>query len=95
MAAILLARLKVADYDKWRQVFESKADLRKAHGCTGTHIFYNAKDKNDVIINLQWDSMENATEFQSSNEFRQAMQEAGVVGQPDFTFLEDGGRTPS
>ena len=49
--AIVLARFKVADYDKWREVFESKAELRKSHGCLGTHIFYNAKDHGDVIIN--------------------------------------------
>ena len=95
MAAIILARLRVADYDKWRETFASKADLRGSFGCTGTHIFYNAKDKNDVTINLQWDSEENANKFLSSNEFMQALQESGVIGQPDFTYLEDGGRTSS
>lgn len=95
MAAIVLARFKVADYEKWREVFVSKAELRQSFGCTGTHIFYNAKDHGDVIINLQWDSEENATRFQNSDEMKQAMQEAGVVGPPEFIFLEDGGRTPS
>ena len=93
--AIVLARLRVSDYDKWREVFESKADLRKSYGCNGTHIFYNAKDKNDVIINFQWDTEENATRFQQSEDIQKALQEGGVVGQPEFTFLEDGGRTPS
>jgi heme-degrading monooxygenase HmoA len=93
--AIVLARFKVADYDKWRQVFESKADLRKEHGCTGTHIFYNAHDNTDVIVNFQWDSEENAQGFLSGTEARAAMQEAGVAGSPDVIMLEDGGRTPS
>jgi hypothetical protein len=93
--AIVLARFKVADYDKWRQIFESRADMRKSFGCTGTHIFYNARDKGDVIVNLQWDTEENALKFQASEELKQAMQEAGVQGPPEFTLLEDGGRTPS
>ncbi len=93
--AIVLARFKVADYDKWKAVFESKAEMRKTYGCLGTHIFYNAKDHGDVIINLQWDTEENALKFQTSDEIKQAMQEGGVTGPADFIFLEDGGRTPS
>ena len=93
--AIVLARFKVADSDKWRTVFESKADLRKSYGCTGTHIFYNAKDKGDVIVNLQWDTEDNATRFQQSDEIKSAMLEAGVMGPAEFIFLEDGGRTSS
>jgi heme-degrading monooxygenase HmoA len=93
--AILLAQLKVADYDRWKQVFESHADLRKQNGCTGTHIFYNAHDKTEVIVNLQWDSEENAQKFLQSPEAQTAIRESGVTGSPNVTFLEDGGRTPS
>ena len=93
--AIILATLKVADYDKWRTVFEEKAELRKSHGCSGTHVFRNAKDGNEVIINLQWDTEENAERFMSSPEIKQAFQESGVQGAPVYTFLEDAGRTAS
>jgi heme-degrading monooxygenase HmoA len=93
--AIMLARFKVADYDKWRSVFESKMDLRKQNGCNGTHIFYNAHDKTDVIINFQWDTEANAQAFFAGAEARAAMQAAGVEGAPEITFLEDGGRTAS
>ena len=95
MAAILLARFKVADYDAWRQTFERHGDLRGSNGCTGTHIFRNAHDPTDVVINLQWDTEENAQKFLASPEARAAMQESGMVGAPDMTFLEDGGRTPT
>ena len=93
--AILLARFKVADSDRWRQAFESKADLRKQNGCTGTHIFFNAHDKAEVVVNLQWDSEENAQKFIASPEGQTAMRESGMIGAPDIIFLEDGGRTPS
>ena len=95
MAAILLTRFKVADYDKWRQTFEGHAELRKRSGCTGTHIFRNTHDTSEVVINLQWDSEENAQKFLASAEARAAMQESGMVGAPDMLFLEDGGRTAS
>ena len=95
MAAILLSRFKVRDYDAWREVFVSKADLRKDNGCNGTHIFFNAADKNEVTINFQWESAEQAQAFFASDAARAAMQEAGVIGLPDHWIVEDGGRTPN
>jgi quinol monooxygenase YgiN len=95
MAAIVLARFKVRDYDAWREVFVSKADLRKENGCNGTHIFFNAADKNDVTINFQWETAEQALAFFDSDALKAAMQEAGVVGPADHWIVEDGGRTPN
>jgi quinol monooxygenase YgiN len=95
MAAVVLARFKVQDYDAWREVFVSKADLRKENGCNGTHIFFNAADKNDVTVNFQWESAEQAEAFFAGDAARAAMQEAGVIGQPDHWVVEDGGRTPA
>ncbi|HEX5140991.1 MAG TPA: antibiotic biosynthesis monooxygenase [Dehalococcoidia bacterium] len=95
MAAVVLARFKVQDYDRWREVFVSKADLRKENGCNGTHIFVNAADKNDVTVNFQWESAEQALAFFEGDAARAAMREAGVIGQPDHWVVEDGGRTPN
>jgi quinol monooxygenase YgiN len=95
MAAIILTRFKVQDHDKWRQVYDNHAEMRKTAGCLGTHIFRNAHDPNELVINLQWDSEENALKFFSSDDLRAAFVEAGMVGQPDTIFLEDAGRTPS
>ncbi len=63
MAAIVLTHFRVADQVKWRKNFDDHASLRQGHGCTGTHVFYNAADSNDVFINLQWDSAENVQKF--------------------------------
>ena len=95
MAAILLSRFRVQDYDAWREVFVSKADLRKENGCNGTHIFFNVDDKNEVTINFQWETAEQALAFFESDAARVAMQEAGVIGRPDHWIVEDGGRTPN
>ncbi|HWC29291.1 MAG TPA: antibiotic biosynthesis monooxygenase [Dehalococcoidia bacterium] len=93
--AILLVQFKVQDQGKWRQAFDAHADLRKNAGCSGTHIFYNAKDPNEVIVNLQWDSEDNAATFLQSAEAQAAMAESGMIGAPQTWFLSDGGRTPS
>jgi quinol monooxygenase YgiN len=93
--AVMLARFKVEDYDKWRGAFEAGMEMRKAAGCTGTHIFRNAFDPADVTINFQWDSAENAQKFFATAEFAAALERAGVIGHPDSWFVEDGGRTPN
>jgi heme-degrading monooxygenase HmoA len=95
MAAIILVRHTVKDYDAWRLIYDNDADRRKVGGCTGTHVFRNAKDGNEVIINLQWDSVENAQKFLDNPDTPAAMAAAGVVGQPDVWFVEDAGRTAS
>lgn len=93
MAAIVLVHFKVEDQAKWRTTFEEHAALRQAGGCTGTHIFYNAHDPKDVFINMQWDTEENAQKTMTNPDVQKAMAESGMVGAPDFWFLEDGGRT--
>ncbi|HEX5368289.1 MAG TPA: antibiotic biosynthesis monooxygenase [Dehalococcoidia bacterium] len=93
--AVLLVRHKVADYDKWRQVYEEDAAQRKAAGCSGTHLFRNAKDPNDITINFQWDSIENAEKFFGDPKLQEVLQSGGVIGQPDVWFVDDAGRTAS
>ncbi|HWO72187.1 MAG TPA: antibiotic biosynthesis monooxygenase [Dehalococcoidia bacterium] len=93
--ATMLVRFKVQDYDAFRPQFESGAETRKRFGCTGTHLFRNLDDPNEVTINLQWDTLENARRFLASDERRQALQRAGVIGEPEVWFVEDAGRTPS
>ena len=95
MAIAVLVHVKVEDYDRWRRVFEANAEMRKQAGSLGSHIFRNAKEPNELFVNMQMESSEQAEQFLASQELRDGMQEAGVIGQPEFWYLDDGGRTPS
>ena len=95
MAVTVLTHFKVQDQAKWRQKFEDHASLRQGAGCSGTHVFYNASDPNDIFVNMQWDSAENVQTFMADPEFQKIMAESGMVGAPEVWFLEDGGRTAS
>jgi heme-degrading monooxygenase HmoA len=46
-------------------------------------------DPREVTIFLDWDSLERARRFAASDDLKQTMQKAGVVGDPDVRFLED------
>ena len=49
----------------------------------------NAEDPNELVILLEWDSLDNARQFANADKLREAMQRAGVADQPDVYFLEE------
>jgi heme-degrading monooxygenase HmoA len=84
----MLVRNKVADYAKWKPVFEEMASVRKSSGSKGENVFRNADNPNELFVLLEWDNLEMARQFAQSQELREAMQRAGVVDKPDINFLE-------
>lgn len=79
---------KVADFAKWKPVFDEHGAARKAAGSKGGYLFQSADDPNDVIGLLEWDSIENARAFAASDDLREAMQRAGVVSEPTIVFMD-------
>ena len=84
----LLVRHKVADYARWKPLFDQHAETRKASGSRGGQLFRNANDPNELLILFQWDDLNKARQFTESNDLREVMQRAGVIDQPDVYFLE-------
>jgi len=84
-----LVRHKVKDYSKWKPVFDEHGAKRKAAGSKGGRLFRSEKDPNDVVILFEWEDPGKAHQFAESQDLRQAMERAGVVGKPDLHFLEE------
>ena len=82
-------RHKVKDYDAWKPLFDAHGATRAAAGCKGGHLLRSVDDPNEVVIFFEWDTMENARRFASSPDLKEAMEQAGVVDQPDVYFLEN------
>ena len=85
----VLVRHKVADYPKWKEAFDSHLATRKRAGETGFHLFHNADDSHEIFILLDWESAEEARKFLTSDELRERMAQAGVIGAPEVHYLED------
>jgi len=79
---------RVEDYAKWKPIFDEHRAVRKTAGCGGGRLYRSANDPNDLYISFDWDNLENARKFTESDDLQQAMQRAGVVGQPDLAFVE-------
>lgn len=77
---------KVEDYAKWKEVFDSKADLHEANGISPVAVAYDMKDKNSVTVVSTADDFETLEKFVNNSELKAAMKDAGVVGKPVFNY---------
>jgi heme-degrading monooxygenase HmoA len=85
----MLVRHKLADFDKWYPVYAAHAETRKASGSKGAHLYRNSENPNEAFLLFEWDSVENAKAFASSEELQTTMHNAGVLEKPDVYFLDD------
>ncbi len=85
----VVARHKVADYAKWKQAIEGAVAMRKAGGEQSIRIFRTVDDPNNLLLLMEWDSLGNSQKYLQSEDLQKAMQDAGVVDQPDIYILEE------
>ena len=88
----MIVRHKVENYDIWKAGYDEHGATRKAAGSKGTHVFRTDEDPNEVLVLMEWDSLDNARKFADSQDLRETMQRVGVIDQPDIYFLNDAGR---
>jgi heme-degrading monooxygenase HmoA len=80
----ILVRQEVEDYIKWKPVFDDSSSFRRENGSKGRSVFSGKDNPKEVVVLLEWDHLGKAREFIQSDELREAMQKAGVVGKPDI-----------
>lgn len=85
----LLIHHRVADYAAWSTVFAEQEIERRANGSRGGRILRTYADPRDILVILEWDDLERARLFVDSDDLQEAMRRAGVIGDPEFWFLED------
>ncbi len=87
--AYLVIRHKVADYAKWKPIFDQHGATRKTGGSKGGRLFRSVDNPNELVILFEWESVEKARQFAQSQDLRQTMQRAGVADKPDVYFLDE------
>jgi hypothetical protein len=85
----VVVRHRVADYSRWKEAFDAHLNKRKAAGEVGHRILLSVDDPHEVTIVLDWDGLDRARRFAGSDDLKQTMQNAGVVGEAEVRFLED------
>jgi hypothetical protein len=89
--ATMIVKLRVADFEHWKSVFDSMEKTRLEYGWTGDTIHRDAADPNIVVIVNRFGSLDGARRYGGSEVLRAAMTRAGVVGPPEIQLLEDVG----
>jgi len=83
----------VEGYDRWKPVFDEDSDIRKDRGSKGAFILRNNNDPNHLVVITEWENLEKAKNFAESDNLKNTMQKAGVVGKPAVFYLEEIERT--
>ncbi|MFL6136317.1 MAG: antibiotic biosynthesis monooxygenase [Frankiaceae bacterium] len=76
--ATTFLRHNVNDYDEWRQVYDSVADLQRAGGVIEEAVYRSMDDPNEVLVMHRFGSLQEARAFFESDELRAAIDKAGV-----------------
>jgi len=84
----MIIRHSVGDYGAWRPVYDAHETARTAAGLTNGRVFRSTEDPSDILILHEVVDRRRAEEFGRSDDLREAMRRAGVVGQPEIRFAE-------
>jgi quinol monooxygenase YgiN len=89
VAVTAVIQHRVKDYDAWRKAYDGFADVQKAGGVTHESVHRAKDDPNDLLVIHGFANVADAEEFLAGAELRDAMQKAGVEGQPQIEIYED------
>lgn len=84
----ILCRNKVADFDKWKAVFDSHSKAHKQAGLILEHHWRALDDANNVFFLFRVEDIAKAKAFISSPDAASAGKESGVL-ESDYWFLSE------
>ena len=87
--ASMFMKHRVADYGKWKAVFDEHEALRRAGGVTAHSVQRQPDDPNVVIVALRVSDMNKAKQFAGSGDLKAAMARAGVQGAPEIWLADE------
>jgi len=84
----LFIKHDVSDYGKWKAVYDSFAQKRKAYGVVGANVWREAHSPQTIIVTHDFNTLAEATALASAEEMKAVMGEAGVISAPEISFGE-------
>ena len=86
-ADMMVVHHTVANYAKWRPVFDADKTNQVAAGLTDPHVYQSVGDPNNLTITFDMADATKAKAFATSKTLMATMKKAGVVGKPEVLFL--------
>ncbi len=85
----MFGRITVDDYAAFRKTFDSKEEMRQAAGAVNSTVYQSVDDPNEVIVQVEFPTADAAKAFSTSEGLRNAIQQAGVQGQPRIVVVNE------
>jgi uncharacterized protein (DUF1330 family) len=86
---MIIVHHTVKDYATWKPAYDKHAGARKAAGLTHDHVLQAVDNPNAVTIVMDFSDFSNAKKFAESDDLKNAMKAAGVVGVPTIHLLKN------
>ena len=83
----VLARHKVADFDRWKKVYDQDADIRREAGLHEVFVLRSTADPQEVFVLATVDDPAKAHAYSDTPGLARKMIEAGVIDQPHIIYL--------
>lgn len=95
--AVVIARLKVPDFDTWYAEYQQMHERRSELGERGHRLHRDVDDDNVIVVVFDWDSVANAKGYFEGPELTASVGRARAAGPPQVSYLElvDDGSTTS
>jgi quinol monooxygenase YgiN len=90
--AILVVHHRVADFGAWKPVFDDHETVRRQHGETEHRLFQDPLEPNRIVVHNDFPSRDAAQGFMADPSLPEAMERAGVVGEPGIGLARLGER---
>lgn len=85
----LYAKHKVADFGKWKCVFDADVDAQRKAGLHVLHVLRDVDDPNLVILFFRVDDLAKARAFTENPEASEHGEISGVIGMPEVLWLNE------
>ena len=85
---VLAVQQTVADYTAWKAGYDNHGASRKEHGALRDQVLRSAEDPKNLLVLIEFGSLDDAQAFVNDPSLKEAMASAGVIGVPDISFRE-------
>ena len=84
---IAIIQHPVADYDRWRPIFDADDAARVSYGITTRGVGRGIDNSNDVLMFFKVEDTAKANACMNRPEMKPLMDSAGVIGQPSLVYV--------
>jgi quinol monooxygenase YgiN len=81
---------RVADFDRWLKGYDGAAEFRQSNGIVGHAANRSMDDPSVAVVYHQAESFDDLRSFLAHPELKAVMEKAGVISEPEVTFVTGG-----